>query len=107
MAAASEAAWALLDVGGLLLVVGSLLSGIIALLVGKAWFFGGTLVAIGVLVILQFVFLMVPGAETGRLGTVVLPILIGLAWSVLGYALWSYQSETVQRPLRESATAPD
>jgi hypothetical protein len=33
----AEAGWALFDVGGLLLVVGSLLFGIVALVVGKAW----------------------------------------------------------------------
>ena len=40
-------------------------------------------------------------AETAYLGTVVLPILIGVAWTVLGYALWSYRGETIRRPARE------
>jgi hypothetical protein len=83
--------------GGLLLVVGSLLFGV-ALLARKAWFFGGPLVAIGVLVILQFIFLMVLFAERASLGTVVLPTLIGFGWTALGYALWSNRSETVPAP---------
>ena len=99
----AQAGWALFDVGGLLLVVGSLLFGIVALVVGKAWLFGVPLVAIGVLVILELVFLMVPYAETAYLGTVVLPILIGFAWAVLGYALWSYGSQTVRRPARPAS----
>ena len=101
----SEAAgWAVFDLGILLLVLGSLLFGIVALLVGKAWLFGTPLLAIGVLGILQLVFfLLMMGqfAETaylGTLGTVVLPILFGFAWTVLGYALWSYRSEPVRRP---------
>ena len=89
--------WALFDVGGLLLVVGCLLFGIAALRT-KAWILGGPLLAIGVLVILQLVFLMGPLAETTYLGTVVLPTLIGFAWSSLGYALWSHQGGTVRRP---------
>jgi len=47
-----------------------------------------------------FLLMMGSFAETaylGTLGTVVLPILFGIAWSVLGYALWSYRSEPVQR----------
>jgi hypothetical protein len=99
----AEAGWDVFYLGGLLLVVGSLLFGIVALLVGKAWLFGGPLVAIGVLVILQLVFLMGPFAETAYLGTVVLPILIGVAWTVLGYAQWSYRSETVRRPARPAS----
>jgi hypothetical protein len=96
--------WAVFDVGILLLVVGSLLFGIVALIVGKAWLLGAPLLAIGVLGILQLVFfllMMGPFAETaylGTLGTVVLPILFGFAWTVLGYALWSDRSETVRRP---------
>jgi hypothetical protein len=43
---------------------------------------------------------MVPFAETAYVGTVVLPILIGFAWAVLGYALWSYGSQTVRRTAR-------
>jgi len=83
----AEAGWNLFYLGMLVLVVGSLLFGIVALLVGKAWLFGAPLVAIGVLVILQLVFfLLMMGsfAQTADLGTVVLPILFGIAWSVLG-----------------------
>jgi hypothetical protein len=83
--------------------VGSLLFGIVALVVGKAWLFGVPLVAIGVLVILEMVFLMVPFAGTAYVGTVVLPISIGFAWTVLGYALWSYGSQTVRRPARPAS----
>ena len=50
-----EVGWALFDVGGLLLVVGSLLFGIVVLRTGNAWLFGAPLLAIGVLVILQLV----------------------------------------------------
>ena len=99
----AAAGWAVFDVGGLLLVVGALLFGIVAVRTSKAWLFGGPLLAIGVLVILQFVFLMVPFAETAYLGTVVLPILFGFAWTVLGYALWSYRSETVRRPVHPAS----
>jgi hypothetical protein len=105
----AEAGWNLFYLGMLLLVVGSLLIGIVALVVGKAWLFGAPLVAIGVLGILELVFfllMMGPFAETaylGTLGTVVLPILIGFAWSVLGYALWSYGSQTVRRPARPAS----
>jgi uncharacterized membrane protein YkvI len=90
----------------LILVVGSLLFGIVALLVGKAWLFGAPLVAIGVLVILQLVFfLLMMGsfAQTADLGTVVLPILFGITWTVLGYALWSDRSEIVRRPARPAS----
>lgn len=89
--------WALFDVGGLLLVVGCLLFGIVALR-AKAWIHGGPLLAIGVFVILQLVFLMGPLAETTYLGTVVLPTLTGFAWTVLGYALWFHQIGAVRRP---------
>jgi hypothetical protein len=101
--------WAVFDVGISLLVVGSLLFGIVALLVGKAWLFGAPLLAISVLGILQLVFfllMMGPFAETaylGTLGTVVLPILFGIAWSVLGYALWSDRSEIVRRPAHRAS----
>jgi hypothetical protein len=101
--------WAVFDVGILLLVVGSLLFGIVALIVGKAWLLGAPLLAIGVLGILQLVFfllMMGPFAETaylGTLGTVVLPILFGIAWSVLGYALWSDRSEIVRRPAHRAS----
>jgi len=105
----AEAGWDVFYLGMLVLVVGSLLFGTVALLVGKAWLFGAPLLAIGVLVILQLVFfLLMMGsfAETaylGTLGTVVLPILFGIAWSVLGYALWSDRSKTVQRPARPAS----
>jgi hypothetical protein len=101
--------WAVFAAGVLLVVVGSLLFGIVALLVGKVWLFGVPLVAIGVLGILQLVFfLLMMGsfAETaylGTLGTVVLPILFGIAWSVLGYALWSDRSELVRRPAHRAS----
>jgi hypothetical protein len=39
-------------------------------------------------------------AYLGTLGTVVIPIVFGFAWTILGYALWSYRSETVPRPAR-------
>jgi hypothetical protein len=102
----AETGWAVFDVGMLLLVVGSLLFGIVALLVHKAWLFGLPLLAIGVLGILQLVFfllMMGPFAEAAYLGTVVLPILFGFAWMVLGYALWSYQSQTVRRTARPAS----
>jgi len=102
----AETGWDVFDVGVLLLVVGSLLFGIVALLVHKAWLFGVPLLAIGVLGILQLVFfLLMMGslAQTAYLGTVVLPILFGIAWSVLGYALWSYGSQTVGRPARPAS----
>jgi hypothetical protein len=105
----AETGWAVFDVGVLLVVVGSLLFGIVALLVGKALLFGAPLLAIGVLGILELVFfllMMGPFAQTaylGTLGTVVLPILFGFAWSVLGYALWSDRSETVRRPARPAS----
>jgi hypothetical protein len=100
----AEAGWAVFDVGISLLVVGSLLFGIVAVRINRAWLIGVPLLAIGVLGILQLIFfllMMGPFAETaylGTLGTVVLPILFGIAWSVLGYALWSDRSETVRRP---------
>jgi hypothetical protein len=57
-----------------------------------------------------FLLMMGPFAETaylgtlvGTLGTVVLPILFGIAWSVLGYALWSDRSETVRRPAHRAS----
>jgi len=99
----AEAGWDVFYLGMLLLVVGSLLFGIVALLVGKAWLFGAPLLPIGVSVILMLVFLMGPFAETAYLGTVVLPILFGFAWTVLGYALWSDRSETVRRPARPAS----
>ncbi len=79
--------------GMLLLVVGSLLFGTVAVRTSTMRLFGALLLAIGTLSALT-----VPFAETAYLGTVVLPILIGFAWTVLGYALWSYRSETVRRP---------
>jgi hypothetical protein len=102
----AEAGWNLFYLGMLVLVVGSLLFGFVALLVGKAWLFGAPLLAIGVLVILQLIFfLLMMGsfAETAYLGTVVLPILFGIAWTILGYALWSERSETVRRPARPAS----
>jgi hypothetical protein len=102
----AEAGWAVFYLGMLVLVVGSLLFGIVALLVGKAWLFGAPLLAMSVLVILQLVFfllMMGPFAETPYLGTVVLPILFGFAWTVLGYALWSDRSETVRRPAHRAS----
>ena len=104
----AAAGWAVFDVGVSLLVVGSLLFGIVAVRTNGAWLLGGPLLAIGVLGILELVFfllMMGPFAEAaylgalwGTLGTVVLPILFGFAWGVLGYALWSDRSETVRRP---------
>lgn len=86
-----DAAWNVFYSGGLLLVIGSLLFGIVAWY-RKAWLFGTPLLAVGVFAILNMVFLMVL-AEPGYLGTVVLPILVGLAWTVLGYALWSHEAK--------------
>lgn len=101
-----EAAWNVFYLGGFLLVIGSLLFGIVVLRTSKAWFFGAPLLAIGGLVILEVVFLMVL-AEPAYLGTVLLPILIGLAWSVLGYALWSYEAKPALRyEPRTSAEVP-
>jgi len=105
----AEAGWAVFDVGISLLVVGSLLFGIVAVRINRAWLIGVPLLAIGVLGILQLIFfllMMGPFAETaylGTLGTVVLPILFGIAWSVLGYALWSDRSETVRRPAHRAS----
>jgi hypothetical protein len=105
----AAAGWTVFDVGVALLVVGSLLFGIVAGRTNGTWLLGGPLLAIGVLGILQLVFFLLwmgPFAETaylGTLGTVVLPILFGIAWSVLGYALWSYRSETVRRPARPAS----
>jgi nucleotide-binding universal stress UspA family protein len=44
--------------------------------------------------------LLMGSVSDSVVGTVVLPILIGFAWAVLGYALWSYASQTVRRPAR-------
>lgn len=101
--------WAVFGAGVLLLAVGSLLYGIVAVRTSKAWLLGAPLLVIGVLGIFELVFfllMMGPFAETGylgTLGTVVLPILFGFAWSVLGYALWSDRSETVSRPARPAS----
>jgi hypothetical protein len=91
-----DAAWNVFYSGGLLLVIGSLLFGVVAWY-RKAWLFGTPLLAVGVFAILNMVFLMVL-AEPGYLGTVVLPILVGLAWTVLGYALWSYEAAPTGGP---------
>src|SRR5689334_9177408 len=48
-----QAGWGLFYLGVLVLVGGSLLSGV-AFLIHEAWFFGGPLVTIGVLFILEF-----------------------------------------------------
>jgi hypothetical protein len=99
--------WAVFGVGVLLLAVGSLLYGIVAVRTSKAWLLGAPLLAIGILGILELIFfflMMDPFADKtaylGTLGTVVLPILFGFAWGILGYALWSERSETVLRPAR-------
>lgn len=79
--------------GGLLLVIGSLLFSTIAL--RKSWLLGAPLLAIGVLSISNMIFLMGRFKVTGYeyVGTVLLPILIGFSWTVLGYALWSYEAK--------------
>lgn len=99
-----EAAWNLFYLGASLLVLGSLLLGIVVLRTSKAWSFGAPLLAIGVSAILTVVFLMGPFAETA-LGTIVLPILFGLAWTVLGYALWSYEAKPSGDPRTTLVTA--
>ncbi|HZD55847.1 MAG TPA: hypothetical protein VE136_03940 [Anaerolineales bacterium] len=85
--------WNVFYLGGLLLVIGSLLFSTVAL--RKSWLFGAPLLAIGVLGISNMVFLMGPFKVTGYeyVGTVLLPILIGFSWTVLGYALWSYEAK--------------
>ena len=82
-------AWNVFYLGGLLLVIGSLLFGTIAL--RKSPLFGAPLMAIGVLAVSNMVFLMGPFKVNGYefVGTVLLPILIGFGWTALGYALWS------------------
>ena len=79
--------------GGLLLVIGSLLFGTVTL--RKSWLFGAPLLVIGLLSILNMVFLMGPFQLTRYefVGTVLLPILIGFGWTALGYALWSYEAK--------------
>lgn len=86
-----EAAWNVFYSGGFLLVIGSLLFGIVAWF-HRAWRFGAPLLAVGVLAVWNILFLMAL-AEPGFLGTMVLPILVGLAWTVLGYTLWSYEAK--------------
>ncbi len=88
-----ETGWNVFYLGGLLLVIGSLLFGTVAL--RKSWLFGAPLLAIGVLGISNMVFLMGPFKVTGYeyVGTVLLPILIGFSWTALGYALWSYEAK--------------
>jgi hypothetical protein len=86
-----ETAWNVFYLGGFLLIVGSLLFGTVAL--RKAWRFGAPLLAIAVFSVLDMVFLMGPFKVAGYeyVGTVLLPTLVGLGWSGLGYALWSYK----------------
>ena len=91
----ADSGWTVFYAGGLLLVIGSLLLGTGAMR-NTAWHFGGPLLAIGVLVTVQMALLMLTGMT--YLATVVLPILIGLAWIALGYALWSHRSEPVRQP---------
>lgn len=91
-----EAAWNVFYAGGFLLVIGSLLFGLVASYQG-AWRFGAPLLAVGVFAVLSIVFLMVL-AEPGFLATVVLPILVGLSWTVLGYALWSHEARPTGDP---------
>jgi len=84
-----ETAWNVFYLGGLLLVIGSLIFGTIAL--RKSWLFGAPLLAIGVLAIFDIGFLMGPFKVTGYeyVGTLLFPILIGFGWTALGYAIWS------------------
>jgi uncharacterized membrane protein len=93
-----EAAWNVFYLGGFLLIIGSLLFGTVAL--RKSWRFGVPLLAIGVFSISTIVFLMgpfnVPGYE--YIGTILLPTLIGLGWTALGYALWSDETKASQTP---------
>ena len=87
-----ETGWNVFYLGGLLLVIGSLLFGTIA--VRKSRPVGTPLLAIGVLSLANVVFLMGPFNVTGYeyVGTVLLPVLIGFSWTVLGYTLWSYEA---------------
>lgn len=101
---AEEVAWNVFYAGGLLLVIGSFLFGIVAWY-RRAWLFGAPLLAVGVFAILNIVFLMVP-PEPGYLGTVVFPIMVGLAWTVLGYALWHHEAKPTGEP-RTAAYVPD
>jgi hypothetical protein len=96
-----ETGWNVFYLGGLLLVIGSLLFGTVAL--RKSWLFGAPFLAMGVLSILNMVFLMGPFKVTGYeyVGTVLLPILIGFGWAVLGYALWSSEARASSVALRE------
>jgi hypothetical protein len=87
-----EAAWNVFYLGGTLLVLGSLLIGVVVLRTSKDWLVGAPLLAIGVFGTLMVVLLMGPFAESA-LSTIVFPILFGLAWTVLGYALWSYEAK--------------
>lgn len=88
-----ETGWNVFYLGGLLLVIGTLLFGTVAL--RKSWPFGAPLLAIGVLSIANLAFLMGPFKVAGYefVGTVLLPILIGFGWTALGYALWSYEAK--------------
>ena len=91
----ADSGWTVFYAGGLLLVIGSLLLGTGAMR-NTAWHFGGPLLAIGVLVTVQMALLMLTGMT--YLATVVLPILIGIAWIAVGYAIWSHRSEPVRQP---------
>ncbi len=88
-----ETGWNVFYLGGLLLVIGSLLFGSVAS--RKSLLFGGPLLAIGLLGIANMVFLMGPFkvTEYEYVGTVFLPTLIGFSWTFLGYALWSYEAK--------------
>lgn len=98
------AAWNVFYAGGFLLVIGSLIFGTVAWY-HRAWLFGAPLLAVGVFAIFNIVFLMVL-AEPGLVGTVVLPILVGLAWTVLGYGLWSQEAKTTAEPSAAPADRP-
>ncbi|HET7532015.1 MAG TPA: hypothetical protein VFJ83_02615 [Nocardioidaceae bacterium] len=90
-----DTGWAIFYAGGLLLLVGLLLLGAVASRAGE-WNFGGPLLAAGGLVIVQVALLMF--TETGFLATLVLPILVGIAWITIGYALWTHRTEPVREP---------
>ena len=90
-----DTGWAIFYAGGLLLLVGLLLLGAVASRAGE-WNFGGPLLAAGGLVIVQVALLMF--TETGFLATLVLPILVGIAWITIGYALWTHRTEPVRQP---------
>lgn len=93
-----ETGWNVFYLGGLLLVIGSLLFGTVSL--RKSRLFGAPLLAIGVLSISNMVFLMGPFKATGYeyVGTVLLPILVGVGWTTLGYAFWSNEVKAGKTP---------